>query len=141
MIRFAAVLSVVAAPLWAAPVCEMRGAEPVEVLEQAKEAFLHSEFDDFVAIAAEIMPEAAAQNILKELRRLDGLLPDGFDSCQTVVQRRDTGGMVQEVTTFNVKGQDFPISLYLQVTPVRDRMLISYLNFNTTMSDVLDQLR
>jgi len=41
------------------------------------------------------------------------------------VQRRDLGGMVQEVTTFNVKGKDFPIALYLQGTPVRGKMIVS----------------
>ncbi len=141
MKRVALILSMAAAPAWAAPVCEMGGAEPVGIFEQAKQSFLHREFDDFVEVAAAIMPKKAADAVTQELQKLDGMLPEGFDSCQTIVQRRDAGGMVQEVITFNVRGKDFPISLYLQGTPVRGKMIVSYLSFHTTMSNVLEQLK
>ncbi len=132
-------LALAASPAVAENTCEMRGAEPVEILEAAKEAFLKGEFQEFSKVATELMG-SSRKALEKPLGQLEGLFPNGFEDCQTVVQRRDVGGMVQEVTTFNIKGQDFPMSLYLLAAPIRGEMKISYLNFNTTMTDVLDSL-
>jgi len=41
----------------------MSGAEPVAIFEKAKELFLHSEFDDFVEIAAATIPKARGGSV------------------------------------------------------------------------------
>ncbi|MBU2983539.1 hypothetical protein KO498_17160 [Lentibacter algarum] len=132
-------LAVFCSPAFAAPVCEMGGAEPVELLETAKAEFLRGDFQAFKDITTEIMG-TASEKLEKPIAQLEGLFPDGFESCQTIVQRRDSGGMVQEVTTFNIKGQDFPMSVYLLAAPIRGELKVGYLNFNTTMTEVLKSL-
>lgn len=139
MKHLSAALVLVASPAFAEPVCEMRGAEPLEIMETAKASFLKGDFQEFSRVATELMG-ASRKTLEKPIGQLEGLFPNGFEDCQTIVQRRDAGGMVQEVTTFNIKGQDFPMSLYLLAAPIRGEMKISYLNFNTTMTEVLKSL-
>ena len=133
-------LAIAASPAFAEPVCEMRGAEPIEALELAKQKFLDGDFKGFADYSTKSMGSRAAASLAKPVQQLAGLFPKGFESCQTVAQRKEAGGMVQEVITFNIKGQDFPMSLYLLAAPTRGEMKISYLNFNTTLSDVLKSL-
>lgn len=132
--------AVLAGAAMAEPICEMRGAEEVPALEAAKAEFLKGDFSEFSNVATEIMGNA--RNQLKEpLERMGVLFPDGFESCAVVLQRRETGGMIQEVSTFVIKDQEFPMSLYLLAIPIRGEWKIAYLNFNSTLSDVLSSLR
>ncbi|MEM8579004.1 MAG: hypothetical protein AAGF60_14235 [Pseudomonadota bacterium] len=124
----------------AEPICDMGGAEVVPVMEPAKAAFLAGEFDRFAELTTTIMRDGPAL-FGDATERLKTLFPSGFESCQTIAQRRDMGGMVQEVTTFNIRGNTAPMSIYLLAAPLRGEMQISYVNFNTTMNDVLDSLR
>lgn len=140
--RFALVIAAAlsAAPLSAAPVCEMRGAEELEVLEAAKAEFLKGDFEKFADVATEVMGNSRA-TLDKPIAQMAGLFPMGFESCQTVLQRREAGGMVQEVSTFNIKDGDFPMSLYLAATPIRGEWKIVHLNFDTSFTKVLSGLR
>ncbi len=140
MKKLAIALALVAGPAFAEPLCEMGGAEPVETLEVAKKKFLDGDFKGFSDYATASMGQAASRALEKPVTQLEGLFPNGFESCQTIVQRSENGGMVQELTTFNVKGLDFPMSLYLLAAPTRGEMKISFLNFNTTLTEVLKSL-
>ena len=82
-----------------------------------------------------------AETLYEPLDRLASLVPQGFDSCQVVLQRKDVGGLIQEVSTFNVRGLTFPVSLYLAAIPVRDRWIIARVNFNTTFGSVLESVK
>ncbi|MEL7100730.1 MAG: hypothetical protein AAGM84_18030 [Pseudomonadota bacterium] len=126
--------------LSAETVCDMGGAEVVPVFEPVKAAFLSGDFAQFAQLTTRLMPTGPAA-FGEGITQLEGLFPDGFESCQTIVQRTDKGGMVQEVTTFNIRGNLGPMSLYLLAAPLRGEMEISNINFNTTMSKVLDSLR
>jgi hypothetical protein len=110
------------------------------LFEQAKAAFLREDFDGFAAVTTEVMGNngSALDAPLKQLR---GLIPNGFDGCQTIVQRRDVGGMIQEVSTFTLRGQAFPISVYLLAIPIRGEMKIGYVGFNTSLVSVLENLK
>ena len=127
--------------LHAQTLCEMGGAEPEPTFEPAKAAFLAGDFDAFAELTTSMMPAGPAV-FGDAIGQLKGLFPNGFESCQTIVQRRDVGGLVQEVTTFNIAGSNSgPMSIYLLAAPVRGDMQISSINFTTTMNDVLDSLR
>lgn len=143
MSRFAPGLALALAvtPVFAEePVCEMRGAVAVPVLEAAKRAFLDTDFERFLDLGTALMQDK--RDVLEgPLVRLKMIAPGGFESCQTIVQRRDAGGLVQEVTTFNIAGQSFPMSLYLQAAPIRGEWRITSLTFNSVLSSVLDELR
>jgi len=129
-----------AAPAVAAPVCEMRGAEAFEVLDASKAEFLKGDFEAFADKASAVMG-SGRDSLDEPIAQLAGLFPDGFESCQTVLQRKEPGGMVQEVTTFNIKDTDFPMSLYLAAMPIRGEWQIVHLNFDTSVTKVLDSLR
>ncbi|MEO0389442.1 MAG: hypothetical protein AAF218_00735 [Pseudomonadota bacterium] len=128
------------APLFAQSVCAMGGAPVEPAFETAKSAFLSGNFDAFARATTVLMPKGPAA-FGDSMQRLKELFPEGFEGCQTVAQRRDAGGMVQEVTTFNIAGALGPMSLYLLAAPLRGEMKISYVYFNTTMNDVFDRLR
>ncbi|WP_322865157.1 hypothetical protein U5922_002470 [Aquicoccus sp. G2-2] len=135
----AALALVAAGPALADPVCEMRGAEPLPVFETAKAAFLKGDFSAFLGSATVLMRGERAA-LEAPLAKLADLVPSGFDSCQTILQRRDIGGLVQEVTTFDIPGKSFPISLYLQAAPVKGAMGITSLSYNSKLDTVLNEL-
>lgn len=120
-------------------VCEMRDADAVPLLEEAKKMFRDGDFLSFANFIGSSMGPGA-QALVAPLDRLATLVPDGFESCQVVLQRRDIGGLVQEVSTFNVPDKDFPVSLYLLAMPVRGEMVIGQINFNTAIGPVLENL-
>ncbi|WP_299294598.1 hypothetical protein [uncultured Tateyamaria sp.] len=136
----AAALAFLPLPALAAPVCDMRGAEPLEVFETAKAAFLKGDFKSFAQVTTTLVKGGPAA-FGEAVGSLEGLFPNGFESCQTVVQRIDVGGMVQEISTFNIKGLKGPMSVYLLALPTRGSLEISYVTFDTTMSKVLNELR
>lgn len=140
MRHFFLVMVLCAGPAIAEPVCEMRGAEAFDVLEASKAEFLKGEFETFADKASAVMGDGR-KSLDEPIARLEGLFPDGFESCQTVLQRTEPGGMVQEVTTFNIKDTKFPMSLYLAALPIRGELQIVYLNFDTSITKVLDTLR
>lgn len=140
MIRLASLLALVALPAVADPVCDMRGAEEVPVLEAVKAAFLEGDFPTFLNLSTELMQDKR-DALSGPVGQLAALFPKGFDSCQTIVQRRDLGGFVQEVVTFNAPGLDFPMSVYLQAAPIRGKMQMTSFSFNTVLDDVLQDLR
>ncbi|MCV2894085.1 hypothetical protein [Lentibacter sp. XHP0401] len=140
MKKLALIAAFAASPALADSVCEMRGAEPLPVMEAAKAEFLKGEYMRFGDIAAEIMG-ASRESLEKPFERMEALFPDGFTQCDTVLQRRDIGGLVQEVTTFTIEDQDFPMSLYLLAIPIRGEWKIAQLNFDTKLTDVLSSLQ
>jgi len=127
-------------PAAADTVCDMRDAVAHDVFEPAKAAFLQGDFKAFAELTTTLVKGGPAA-FGDAVGGLEGLFPNGFESCQTVVQRTDAGGMVQEITTFNIKGLKGPMSVYLLALPTRGTLEISYVNFDTTMSKVLNELR
>ena len=122
------------------PVCAMADAVPVPELEPAKQAFLTGEFDDFLTLATPLM-KSSRESLEEPIARMKEHFPDGFESCQTILQRRDAGGFVQEISTFDFPGSDFPMSLILQAAPVRGELGIVSFTFNTKIGGVLGELR
>jgi hypothetical protein len=131
--------AMIASPAIAAPVCEMRDAEPLPLFEAAKAAFLKEDFKAFLDVSTKMMPEKREQ-LEAPLAKLKQLVPSGFDRCATILQRRDKGGLVQEISTFEMSGKPFPISLYLQAAPVRGTLQITSLSYNSVLDDVLANL-
>ena len=140
LLHAAAIAFVLPGTAMAQTVCDMGGAAPVPVLETAKASFLSGDFETFARTTTKLMPQGPAA-FGEGTSQLMGLFPDGFESCQTVAQRRDVGGMVQEVSTFNIAGQSSPMSLNLLAMPIRGEMQISLITFNTRMGAVLEELR
>lgn len=136
----AATVSLFATSSFAQSVCTMNGAVPVPKFEEAKAAFLASDYVSFENIAGELLGER--KSILTgPLNQLDRALPDDYDGCETIVQRRDAGGMVQEVTNFTYPGQDFTVAIYLMGMPVRGEMKVGLVVFHSELEEVLNYLK
>ena len=74
--------------------------------------------------------------------RLAELFPNGFPRCSTVLQRRDVGGMVQEITMFAIESPDTGmISIILTAVPFNDEPEIVAFVFNSAIGPVLDELK
>lgn len=123
----------------AEPLCEMGDAKPVDAFEAVKAAFFAGDFERFAEIGTAHINGGPA-SLGGGVMQLSAAFPNGFESCQTIVQRVDVGGMVQEITTFNVAGQTRPIAVYMLGAPVRGDIQITDLTFDTTLRAVLDDL-
>lgn len=139
-IRLGLVLSCLATQACAqtAPACDFTGPTVFPEMEATKAAFLAGDFDKFLALSTADMPNAPDASVMKSL--VD-LVPDGFASCTTIVQREDVGGFVQEVSLFELPDGQGPISLYIRSALVDGQRRILQFTFNSTMSTVLDELR
>lgn len=120
--------------------CVMNDAEVFPEVEAAKTQFLKSDHEAFIDTLRVSMGDNA-DALVRPMEQLSIVFPNGFDRCQTIVQRVDRGGMVQDVTVFEDDNSPFPIALYLLAFPAGDRMVIGFMNFNTEMGEVLDELK
>ena len=84
------------------PACALNGVQPVPVLETAKAHFLRGEYAQFYRIATPFVSDAEAR-YGEVMGQLPVLFQGGFTDCSTVLQRREVGGMVQEMTLFAVR--------------------------------------
>lgn len=75
-----------------APVCDAGDATPAATAEPVRAALLQADM-------AKAM--AGFDNDPAALQRFQDLLPAGYDACTVIVQRRDEGGMTQEITVFS----------------------------------------
>ena len=100
--------------------CTLNGVEPLPVLEAAKAALLKGKYHEFYRLATPYVPDARSQYPAL-MGRLAELFPNGFPRCSTVLQRRDVGGMVQEITMFAIEPPDTGmISIILTAVPFDD---------------------
>ncbi len=121
--------------------CALNGVEPLPVLEAAKAAFLKGKYHEFYRLATPYVPDARSQYPAL-MGRLAELFPNGFPRCSTVLQRRDVGGMVQEITMFAIEPPDTGmISIILTAVPFNDEPEIVAFVFNSAIGPVLDELK
>lgn len=73
---------------------------------------------------------------------VQNLFPDGFPDCAVVMQRRDDGGMVQEVSLFRVPapGKGY-MALLLTAVPLGSDHRVVYFSYNDQISQVLEDVR
>lgn len=120
--------------------CALNGAAPVPALEAAKAHFLKGEFAQFYRVATPLVPDAE-DRYAEVIGKLPELFSGGFSSCSTVLQRRDQGGMVQEVTLFTVRPPNSGMmSLLLTSAPIDGEETVIFMNFSSQMSRVLEQV-
>ncbi|SMO37150.1 hypothetical protein [Paracoccus laeviglucosivorans] len=134
-------LSLLASPVFADAPCALNGTEPVAVHEAAKADFLAGRFEAFFQAATPLVQDRDAKfdEVMGPLARL---IPDGFAECSTVMQRRDTGGLVQEVSLFKLKPPGSGhLSLLLTSAPVEGEQKIAFFRYNDQISQVLEAVR
>ncbi len=120
------------------PSCAFTGPTVFPEMEAAKAAFLAGDYDGFFAQAAAQMPNTDGVALMAGITQA---VPDGFASCTTVVQREDVGGLVQEITLFQLPEAKGPISVYVQSALIDGQRVILQFSFDSTLANVLEKLR
>jgi hypothetical protein len=120
------------------PACAFTGPTVFPEMETAKAAFLAGDYPGFFALAAAQMPNTDGVALMAGITEA---VPSGFASCTTVVQREDVGGLVQEITLFQLPEGKGPISVYVQSALIDGQRVILQFSFDSTLGNVLEKLR
>lgn len=128
-----------AAPAFAG-VCGADSDRDIPLFEEAKEAFLAAEYERFVEIAGPYFPDLK-ENFDDYFGQIQVVFPNGFDRCQTVLQRREAPGFHQDVIFYFPKGSKAPLALLMIAADVDGEARMIEFNYNTSISDVLSDLK
>ncbi len=120
--------------------CPPAGMPAVPTFETAKGQFLSGDFKGFLDTASTYIPDAANQ-FDSLFGQLATLLPNGFERCVTVAQRRDAPGLIQEIVFYYPPGLNAPLSLYLMGAEVDGEVKILEFTYDSTLGNVMDKLR
>ncbi len=120
--------------------CENSTAADILLLENAKMAFLASDYDEFAVIAGPYFPDLQADPD-SLFGALKNALPGGFDRCVTVLQRRESPGFHQDLVLYFPRGFEVPIALLLIAVVVDGEPRLIEFNYNTNVSGVLEELK
>lgn len=124
--------------LQAAP-CDMNGAAQVPAFEAVKAAFLKANYDKVAELVTQHMAPQRA-DVETAISQIRSQLPDSYNSCEVIVQRRDLA-MVQEITAFQSDETQTPMLFYLLALPVDGELAITAFHFDGRIGQVLDKLR
>lgn len=118
--------------------CAPNGDTFVPVFAAAKLAMLTGDYDRFYDMVTPFVADADARK--EELiGPLQSVLPEGFASCWTVVQRFEEPGFYQEVTFFD--SGSGPVGLYLQGVYYDGDIRIMHFAYSDVPSDMLEKLQ
>ncbi|MEM7320982.1 MAG: hypothetical protein AAF408_18405 [Pseudomonadota bacterium] len=132
-----AFISLLSAPAFAQERCPPENGTKFELLEGAKFDFLTGDYKAFHAKVSVVISGLDYEKLFNPL--ILGA-PEGFGACTTVLQRVETGGMVQEVVLFEMPN-GVPLGVYMLVAPVRGELQFLSFKFSTSIGDVMDELR
>jgi hypothetical protein len=129
------------AGVWAQePICSMEAAEAVPVFETAKALFRKGDYLAFYNLSTPLVLERDAK-FDTLMGGIAQAVPDGFEGCATVLQRRDDGGMVQEVSLFLLPEKRGTIGLYMMAAPLSGDMRVIVYSYSTDIGEVLSSVR
>jgi len=126
-----------AGPALAQSECPPEGGIQVPLLETAKQDFLTGDYRGFHEKITTVIRNTDYDELFNPLIVS---VPDGFSTCSTILQRVETGGMVQEVILYQLPGGT-TLGVYLMAGPVDGRMHVLSFQFSTAIGDVLEKLR
>ena len=123
----------------AAP-CDNSTAADIKLFEDAKLAFLASDFGKFADVAQPYFPDLK-RDPDSLFGALKNALPGGFDRCVTVLQRREAPRFHQHLVLYFPRGLEVPIALLLIAVVVDGEPRLIEFNYNTNVSGVLEELK
>ncbi len=115
-------------------------AADIPVFEEAKSAFLASDYVRFVDAIGDYFPDVE-QNFDAYFGQLERALPDGFSRCATILQRREEPGFAQDLVLYFPKGSDSPMALLLIAAEVDGAYRMIEFTYNTSISSVLEEIK
>ncbi|MCG6884477.1 MAG: hypothetical protein LJE62_12055 [Silicimonas sp.] len=112
----------------------------IDVFEQAKAAFFDTDYREFSRILGDFFPDLDARydSLFGGLERA---IPEGYDRCETVLQRREAPGFHQEMIFYFPKGSPAPMALLLIAAEVDGKTRMVEFNYNTSLSEVFSELK
>ncbi|WP_411892394.1 hypothetical protein [Yoonia sp. SDW83-1] len=120
--------------------CDPSTDADIPVFEEAKTAFLRTDYRAFANLVDDYIPTMDAQ--FKGLfGPLDAFEPQGYDRCRTILQRREEPAFYQEIVLYFPKGSAVPLALHLTGAEVDGEIRMLEFTYNTSISTVLDKLR
>lgn len=115
--------------------CTLEGGVVVAKVEAMNQMMMDLDVPGFVeAIKAEI-----GLDLGDSLTSVTEIYADGFEGCDTIAQRSDLGGMVQNVVMFN--GRVGPLFGYWLAVPQGDGHRVISFTLNTDLEKVMENLR
>ena len=123
-----------------AGVCGLDRDADIALLEHAKSAFLSADYREFVTIAGPYFPDLD-ENFNDYFGQIQIVFPNGFDRCETVLQRRESPGFHQDLIFYFPKGSPAPMALLLIAAEVDGKTVLVEFTYNTSISDVLSDLK
>lgn len=139
MIRLALLFSLFASAAAAGPCGPDRNTD-IDVLEKAKAAFLATDYRQFASIAGAYFPDIN-ENFDSYFGQIQVVFPNGYDSCHTVLQRREAPGFYQDLIFYFPKGFDAPMALLLIAADIDGEAKLIEFTYNTSISSVLEELK
>ncbi|MGI9391550.1 MAG: hypothetical protein ACR2O1_15950 [Boseongicola sp.] len=123
-----------------AAVCDNSTGADILLFEEAKTAFLASNYEKFAVVAGPYFPDLQ-KDPDSLFGALKNALPGGFDRCVTVLQRRESPGFHQDLVLYFPRGFAAPIALLLIAVVVDGEPRMIEFNYNTNVSGVLEELK
>lgn len=120
--------------------CGPQQDEDIVLFEAAKAAFLAADYEKFVELAGDYFPDLES-NFDNYFGQIQVVFPNGFDSCATVLQRREEPGFYQDLVFYFPAGSKAPMALLLVAARVDGEIKLVEFNYNTSISDVLSDLK
>ena len=133
-------LAICSAGITHAAVCGPDTEADIPHLEAMKESFLTAEYLRFAEQAGPYFPDLA-KNVKDYLGQVMVVFPNGFESCETVLQRREDPGFYQDVVFFYPAGSPAPVALLLVAVAAQGEVRLIEFTFNTAISDVLEDIK
>jgi hypothetical protein len=110
------------------------------LFEEAKTAFLASDYHEFSVLAGPYFP-GLQEDPDSLFGALKNVLPGGFERCVTVLQRREAPGFHQDLVLYFPRGFAAPMALLMIAVVVDGKPRMIEFNYNTNVSEVLEELK
>ncbi len=130
-----AAMLVLSAPMAWAEGCPPRDGATIPEVEAMNQMLLDLDFNGFAAT----VKQQVGTDISASMPGAAELFAKGFIGCTTVVQRRDIGGLVQNLVYFD--SSVGPLFVYWRVVPVGAAHRLISFSVNTDMDKVFDHLQ
>ncbi len=124
----------------AAQTCPPSTEADLPVFEDAKTAFFRTDYRAFANLVDEYVPNMDAQ-FDTLFGPLEVFEPRGYESCRTILQRREKPSFFQEVVFYFPRGADGPIALHLVGTEIDGEVQVLEFTYNSSVGAVLSGLR
>lgn len=133
------ILTLLASPAIAG-ICGDDSDADIALFETAKSALLNADYRSFSRIAGAYFADIE-DSYDDYFGPLEQTFPEGFDRCETILQRREKPGFFQDLILYFPAGYETPMAVLLIGAEVEGQTRMIEFNYNTNISRVLEELK